>query len=91
MSSLGIQQNMTAGNVQLPSPRLQRINTAYYPSPDALGIDVKNQLLQAMSFVSCWRIYKLIKKKNRVYHRCKQKGTIHLEEKYNRYVQAQSC
>ena len=81
------------------APRLERIEHAYYPSQDDLWTAIRDEINEAMTmFIPkpqtkskdsrpyiTKRLHRLIKKKNQLYKRCKRKGSLHLEKRYNMY------
>ena len=81
------------------APRLERIEHAYYPSQDDLWTAIRDEIKEAMTMFipkrqtkrkdsHPWitkRLHRLIKKKNQLYKRCKRKGSLHLEKRYNMY------
>ena len=81
------------------TPRLARIEKAYTPSPDDLWNQIKSEITEAMSIYIPQRLtrrkdsrpwidkklHQLIKKKRNLYKRCKKRGSLHLEKRYNMY------
>ena len=83
-------------------PRLEIIDNQYQPSPDDHWTMIKELILEAMTIYIPQRqtrrkdsrpwinkqLHRLIRKKNQLYKRCKKRGTLHLEKRYNMYRHA---